>query len=269
MQQVPERHLERHVIEDEISRPHQVRFRAADLTVRRDLTELMQELSRRLHISFDFRFTNYALHDADKNAMRVSLLDESLRVTDHEMEVSIDGSPSGWVWTNQQPLALENLDTVSSEYREAVERYKSQGMQSVIILPMTTGRRRLGALGFGAAVPTHYDEATVGFLQRLAGLVALALENAITREAVEGEENRLCALTQISIQLCERSVQEHKTLQKERERLEVVLEINAALNASRMNLKQMFPAISSSLGKVVPHDAAVVSLWNDEEDSYE
>src|SRR5437660_1461883 len=143
MQQVPERRLERHVIEDEISRPHQILFHAADLAARRDLPELMQELSRRLHIIFDFRFTNYALHDADKNSMRVSLLDESLRVTDHEMEVSIDGSPSGWVWTN------------------------------------------------------------------------------------------------------------------------------AERNAARVNLKQVFRASSSSLEKVVPHDAAVVSLWDDEEDSYE
>ena len=58
---------------------------------------------------------------------------------------------------------------------------------------------------------------------QVAGLAALALENAITREAVESEEERLRALTQVSIQLCERSVQEHKTLQKERERLETVL----------------------------------------------
>jgi formate hydrogenlyase transcriptional activator len=127
----------------------------------------------------------------------------------------------------------------------------------------------LGAIGFGAAEPAHYDESTVGFLQRLAGLAALALENAITRDAVESEEERLRALAQVSLQLCERSVQEHKTLQKERERLETVLEINAALSSSRLDLKQMFPAISGSLARTVPHDAAVVSLWNEREGFYE
>ena len=269
MQQVPERPSDGHLSEDEISRPHRILFHAADLAARRNLPELMQELSRRLHVIFNFRFTNYALHDPDKNVMRVQVLDEGLHFTDHETEVSIDRSPSGWVWTQQQPLALEDLDMVSSDFGDTIERYKSQGMRSLIILPMTTGRRRLGALGFGAAEPTHYDEATAGFLQRLAGLAALALENAITREAVESEEERLRALTQVSIQLCERSVQEHKTLQKERERLETVLEINAALSSSRLDLKQMFPAISSSLGKAVPHDAAVVSLWNDEEGVYQ
>jgi formate hydrogenlyase transcriptional activator len=269
MQQVPERPLDGHLSEDEISRPHRILFHAADLAGRRNLPEVMQELSRRLHVIFDFCFISYALHDPDKNVMRVQVLDQSLHVTDHEMEVPIDGSPSGWVWTQQQPLALEDLNMVSRDFGDTIERYKSQGMRSLIILPMTTGRRRLGALGFGAVEPTHYDEATAGFLLRLAGLAALALENAITREAVESEEERLRALTQVSIQLCERSVQEHKTLQKERERLETVLEINAALSSSRLDLKQMFPAISSSLGKAVPHDAAVVSLWNDEEGVYQ
>jgi len=216
MQQVPERPLDGHLSEDEISRPHRILFHAADLAGRRNLPEVMQELSRRLHVIFDFCFISYALHDPDKNVMRVQVLDQSLHVTDHEMEVPIDGSPSGWVWTQQQPLALEDLNMVSRDFGDTIERYKSQGMRSLIILPMTTGRRRLGALGFGAVEPTHYDEATAGFLLRLAGLAALALENAITREAVESEEERLRALTQVSIQLCERSVQEHKTLQKER-----------------------------------------------------
>ena len=86
---------------------------------------------------------------------------------------------------------------------------------------------------------------------------------------MECEEERLRALAQVSLQLCERSVQEHKTLQHERERLETVLEINAAIGSSRMDLRQMFPAVSSSLAKAVPHDAAVVSLWNDEQGFYE
>ncbi len=269
MQPGPERHLESHLAEGGISSPHRILFNAADLAARRNLPELMQELSRRLHVICDFRFTNYALYDPDKNAMRVYVLDENMHATDQEMEVRIDGSPSGWVWTHQLPLALEDLGAVHNDFANTIERYKSQGMRSLIILPMTTGRRRLGALGFGVAEPTHYDEPTVGFLQRLAGLAALALENAITREAVESEEERLLALTQVSIQLCERSVQEHQTLQKERERLETVLEINAALDSSRMDLKQMFPAISKSLGKAVPHDAAVVSLWNDDGGFYE
>jgi GAF domain-containing protein len=184
MQKVHERHLESHLTEDGITTPQAILFHAADLAARRNLPEVMQELSRRLHVIFDFRFTNYALYDPDKNAMRLYVLDENMRATDQEMEVCIDGSPSGWVWTHQLPLALEDLGAVHSDFANAIERYKSHGMRSVIIFPMTTGRRRLGALGFGAAEPTNYDEATIGFLQRLAGLAALALENAITREAV-------------------------------------------------------------------------------------
>lgn len=268
MQQGPERHLENQT-SDEFSHQHQALLHAADLASQRDLSELLRELSRRLHVIFDFRFAHYAFYDPEKHMIRVQILDETLRVTAREMELPVEGSAAGWVWTHQEPLALENLDVVEANYREAAARYKSQGMRSLIILPMTTGRRRLGSLGFGSAQPTHYDQATTGFLQRLAGLAALALENAITRQAVEGEEERLRALTQISLQLCERSVQEHKNLQQERERLETVLEINAALGSSRLDLRQMFPAISASLAKTIPHDAAVVSLWDEKNGFYE
>lgn len=111
MQQVPERPSDGHLSEDEISRPHRILFHAADLAARRNLPELMQELSRRLHVIFNFRFTNYALHDPDKNVMRVQVLDEGLHFTDHETEVSIDHLPPGgygpsnnrlrsktWIW---------------------------------------------------------------------------------------------------------------------------------------------------------------------------
>lgn len=268
MQQGPERHSESQT-DDEFSRRQRILDNAVSLSAGRNLSELLREISRRLHVIFEYRFTHYALFDPEKNVMRVQVLDQDLHVTDHELELSIDASPSGWVWTHQQPLVLDDLEHVERIFRDAVERYKSQGMRSLIALPMTTGRRRLGTIGFGATEPTHYDEANINFLQRLAGFAALALENAITREAVECEEERLRALTQVSLQLCERSVQEHKTLQQERERLETVLEINAAIGSSRMDLRQMFPAISTSLAKAVPHDAAVVSLWNEEQGFYE
>ena len=262
MQEVPEPHLHNNLSFDEYARRYQALLYAADLAAHRNLPELLQELSRRLHVIFDFNFTNYALYDPEKNVMRLYILDETLRVPEQPMEVSVEGSPSGCAWAHQQPIALRDLD-VEQGFHEAAERYKSKGLRSLIVLPMTTGRRRLGTLGFGRAQPTHYDEATVGFLQRVAGLVALALENTLTREAVTREEEQLRALTQLSIQLSERSVQAHKALQHDRERLETVLEINAALAASKLDLRQMFPAISRCLGKSILHDAAAVSLWDE------
>jgi len=131
------------------------------------------------------------------------------------------------------------------------------------VLPMTTARGRLGTLGFGSKQVAHYDESEVHFLERIAELVALAIEKALTKEAITSEAKQLRALAQVSISLSERSTRAHQALQQERDKLETVLEINAALVASKLDLRQMFPAISASLGKSVPHDVAIVGLWDE------
>jgi len=106
------------------------------------------------------------------------------------------------------------------------------------------------------------------FLEQIAGLVALAISNLLTLQAVAGEEEQLRALTAVSIQLSERSIRAHHALRAERARLETVLEINAALAATKLDMQQMFPAVSESLARAVLHDTALINLWNEEQGNY-
>jgi GAF domain len=110
--------------------------------------------------------------------------------------------------------------------------------------------------------------ASMHFLEQIAGLVALAISNLLTRQAGAGEEEQLRALTAVSIQLSERSIRAHHALQAQRARLETVLEINAALAATKLDIQQMFPAVSESLARAVSHDTALINLWNEEQGNY-
>jgi hypothetical protein len=121
---------------------------------------------------------------------------------------------------------------------------------------------------FGSSKPSDYENGAARFLEQIAGLVALAISNLLTRQAVAGEEEKLRALTALSIQLSERSIRAHHVLQAERARLETILEINAALAATKLDMQQMFPAVSKSLARAVSHDTAVINLWNEERRSY-
>src|SRR5205814_3037310 len=116
--------------------------------------------------------------------------------------------------------------------------------------------------------PSDFENGAARFLEQIAGLVALAISNLLTRQAVAGEEEKLRALTALSIQLSERSIRAHHVLQAERARLETILEINAALAATKLDMQQMFPAVSKSLARAVSHDTAVINLWNEERRSY-
>src|SRR5207249_5043004 len=53
------------------------------------------------------------------------------------------------------------------------------GIVSFCSLPLTTARRRIGALSFGSREPVTYTAADVDFLSEVAKLVALAVDNAL------------------------------------------------------------------------------------------
>jgi formate hydrogenlyase transcriptional activator len=265
---VPEQHLTASPGFEEFSRRYQALLHTAELASRRGLPDLLQELAKRLREVFDFNFLNYALYQPATNVMRLYALDEEFRVTEHPIELSIDNSPAGWAWSNESPLVIEDLEN-ETKFSMALDLYKARGLHSVIVLPMATAHARLGTLSFGSVRPFRFDSETVHFLDRITGLVGLAIENWLNKEALTREEEHLKTLTTISLQLSERSSQAYKELQEERQRLEVVLEINAALAASKQELRQMFPSISRSLAKVVPHDTAIVGPWDEEQRSFE
>jgi GAF domain-containing protein len=81
---------------------------------------------------------------------------------------------------------------------EAEELFREAGIRSLLVLPLTTVRTRLGTLGFGNARYVNYDEETLRFLGRVTGLVALAVENSLSRETLAREEERLESLTAIN-----------------------------------------------------------------------
>jgi formate hydrogenlyase transcriptional activator len=64
-------------------------------------------------------------------------------------------------------------------------------MNSVCDLPLTTARRRLGALAFGSKQIAAYDGADVDFLQLVANQVAVAVENALAFDEIAALKDRL------------------------------------------------------------------------------
>src|SRR5262249_57174118 len=68
------------------------------------------------------------------------------------------------------------------------------GIQSGCWLPLSTARRRLGALVFTSKQPSTYDAADVDFLQQVANQVALAVENALAFQQIATDFQQIHAL---------------------------------------------------------------------------
>jgi formate hydrogenlyase transcriptional activator len=79
-----------------------------------------------------------------------------------------------------------------------VKILRQMGINSYCALPLATTDRRVGALGFGSAQVSMFAEADLMLLERVAKLVGLAVENVMTRSALQYEKGRLDVLLEVS-----------------------------------------------------------------------
>ena len=268
MQQVPDRYLDSTAQPgfDELSRRYKVLLHATDVAAGRGFPDLLQELSQLLRELFDFNFLNYAIRDDQASIMRVHMVDEELRVPDAAGFSSTENC-AAWVWSQQKPLVISDAQP-DSRFRPVLNAYAPRGFHALVILPMSTARRRLGTLCLGSVKVTRYDDEVLYFLERLASLVGLALENTLSthlsvmKQGLSSEEEHVREIAALRLQLSERTAAANEALCREQEQLEVILQMQNALTASRINLPQMFPAITAPLNTEGQPTGAVHDISN-------
>src|SRR5215475_6741803 len=204
----------------------------------RDLNTLFHELATRLHSVVESDFLTLVLHDPEKNVMRLHVL-ESRVETEKTIgfEHPVDASPSGWVWQTQQPFIVEDVLT-ETRFAEFLGKLKAEGVRSFAALPLTTAQHRLGAMGFGRLRPQAIPDSDVRFMQRVAAQVAVAVDNALNFESSQAYQRQLA---------------------EQRDRLEVLLDINNVLVTSR-ELNELFRGIVSALTRMIHHDYTSLAL---------
>ena len=211
---------------------------AESISQHRDLAALFHDLAERLHCVVDFDFLTLILHDAVRNVMRLHILETRLPTPGKTgSEMPIDGHPSGWVWQTQQPFVVSDTEE-DQRFPDFLQRLKEVGVRSLAMVPLTTAQRRLGAMGFGRLVPQGITEAEVQFMVRAASQVAVAVDNALNYETSQAYQTQLA---------------------RERDRLQVLLEVNNVLVSTR-DLTELFRGIITSLEKVIHHDYTSLAL---------
>ncbi len=223
---VPDSHFE---FEGDLCR-YEALLQMADLVAHQcALPELLSELALRLRQVILFELASFSLYDRAKNVMRLHTWHDG-KPTHAPSEVPGEDSPGEWVWQNQQPLIISDLEaeTRFSAVREILRRH---GIRSYCAIPLTTAQEKLGTLGLGSSQRQSYAESDVRLLKSVAELVALAIENAVMRTA----------------------------FLREKERTDTLLEIGNALIPS-LDVRDLFPEISEMLNKVVRHNFASLAL---------
>src|SRR6266699_2640308 len=204
----------------------------------RDLPALFHDLAGRLHSVVDFDFLTLVLHDASRNVMRLHVLET--RIPSEKptgSESPVEGNPSGWVWQTQQTFVVSDTEE-EERFPDFLKRFREHNVRSLAILPLTTAQRRLGAMGFGRLVPQRITDTELQFMERVASQVAVAVDSALNLETSQAYQSQLA---------------------RERDRLQVLLEINNVLITSR-ELPELFRGIVNTLKRVIHHDYTSLAL---------
>jgi len=201
----------------------------------RDLTGLFHDIACRLQRLFPFRDLAVMLHDGKRNVMRSYIMegcDAAEWISRDPTEVPIDSSINGHVWLTQQPMIVSDLD---QDYRfQSAQILRDRKIKSVCCLPLSTVNQRLGALNLWSEQVGAYDNFDLKFAQLVTSQIAVAVESQFYREQ----------------------------LARERDRSQLLLQVNNTL-VSNLNLRELLSSISTSLGAVMPHEAAALALYDE------
>jgi len=212
------------------------------IALHRELSELFHDVAQRLRHVLQFDYLSLRLHDPERNVMRRHILERSSPaeafVSD---ELPVKELLSGWVWQNQEAILIGNIEQ-ETRFPRAMQILRENEIKSCCCLPLTTARRRLGAVTLGSIHEQAYEQTDLEFMEQLARQVAVAVDNALNFEQAQ-------------------SVQQQ--LKEERDRLSLLLEVNNTV-VSVLDLHELLNAVSASLRRLVPHEYASLSLHDAE-----
>jgi formate hydrogenlyase transcriptional activator len=199
----------------------------------RDPAELFQSLVRELQgvIEFDVLYcTQYDPAGAKFSFCVLETPARRLPPPDFEPKETL----TAWVYENQKPLIIPFLER-ETRFPRVRALLESEGIRSLVALPLRTAHRWLGCFGVGSQQPNAFSQEEIDFLSLVAGEVALAIDDAYHFEA----------------------------LQQERDRLQMLLDTSNAVT-SNLDLPDLLRAISANLRSIMQSEGAGVALMEPE-----
>jgi formate hydrogenlyase transcriptional activator len=201
---------------------------------RDDLGSLLSGVAESLQRIVAFDFAALILHDREEKSMFSYVLDAAAPAdVGPTRRFPIEQDPAGWVWVNQRPLVIPRIEG-ESRWPEFTQWVATAGLRSLTLVPLTAGENRLGAFGFGCLAPFAPSDEELAFMERVASEFAVAVESFLAKQ----------------------------DLLRERDRLRTLFDITKVL-VSKLSQDELFTAISTQLSRVVRHDYAILTLWNE------
>ena len=201
---------------------------------RSDLDALLCGVSESLARIVRFDHVGMVLHDPIADVMQGYILNAPGNPVITRLQLAVDEDPAGWVWRNQKPLTISRLEDEIRWPKFTVRAHREFGIRTMTLVPLTSGKNRLGAFGFCSVAAYEPGPEELAFLERVASEFAVAVAAFLASQ---------------------KAVQE-------RDRLRTLFDITNAL-VSKLSPDELFSAIADQVSRIIGHDHAVLTLCND------
>jgi formate hydrogenlyase transcriptional activator len=161
-----------------------------------DLEALLKNLADALHDHVRLDYLSFSLVEPETHTAQLQFLQtvgdaRPPAPADTPVQLPAQESPTAVVWDTQQPLWLPLDGSRDAEFPTLTAALRRQGVWAQSFVPLTTPRRRLGAMAFTSYRPVIPGGDDIDFLVQIGRLVALAVEATLTRRELEQLTARL------------------------------------------------------------------------------
>lgn len=157
----------------------------------REPDELFRALAEEIRQAADFDFLSVLLYDEASQDFRIQLLETRHgRGITAPRDLARDETIAWWIYQNQKPVVIPSIRD-ETRFPRVMAIYSDNGIQAACLVPLTTSRRRLGAIGFGTSQKHIFTEGEVEYLGLVADQVALAVDNALRDHEQRHSEEEL------------------------------------------------------------------------------
>ena len=215
---------------------------ADSISAPQELRTLLGHLSGLLRQVLPYDFVAVFLNEPDTGITRMLSIESRLqtRLRYDGLEFPTAGTHIEKAFTTQSPVVVADVEIEPHPpYNLAVLR--EHGIRSYVLVPLTTAVRRLGVLVFFSLQTDAYADADLGFVQRVAAQMALALDNTLNFAHAQ---------------------RHHRELADQRDRWRALLDVNNALVTTR-DLTQLVGRIGAAIRPLVRFDHLVLALHDE------
>jgi formate hydrogenlyase transcriptional activator len=206
-----------------------------------DLAEVLKAISACLRREINHDYAAMALYDPELNELRLHALDfpEDQNFLEKGQLIPLVGTPASVAFSTRKPVLRHRPDF--EEFPHPIMRLAyARGIKSGCAVPLLFHDRIVGSMLVASLRESAFTEEDAELLSQIAVQVAIAVENAVNFQKARTAQEQVA---------------------RERDRSQMLLEINNAV-VSHLDLKELLKSISSSLHRILHHDAALISLFD-------